>query len=119
MTRTRTPEQRRAAVLRTQRWREANRDKAKQINRNWDARRIADIAAHKDRPCMDCGGVFPTECMDFDHVRGDKKFTISVQRRRPWQEVLDEIAKCDVVCANCHRIRTKRRMRECAIEEAK
>ena len=63
--------------------------------------------AAKDVPCADCGGHFPPECMDFDHVRGDKAFNLS----RGWglsvSAILEEIAKCDVVCANCHRTRTK------------
>ncbi len=46
--------------------------------------------------------------MDFDHVRGEKKFNLgSVLALNVSAEILDEeIAKCDIVCANCHRIRT-------------
>jgi len=51
--------------------------------------------------------------MDFDHVRGDKEFTVSKAVQRAYALTLSrvraEIAKCDVVCANCHRIRTERR----------
>lgn len=64
----------------------------------------------KNNPCMDCGNSFPPECMDFDHVEGKK--TASIGRlimNVSWQEILDEIAKCELVCANCHRIRTKAR----------
>lgn len=61
-------------------------------------------------PCADCGGVFDPVCMDFDHRPGTKKlFTISHGiARRTYDAVLAEIAKCDIVCANCHRIRTLR-----------
>lgn len=68
----------------------------------------------KKHPCMDCGGSFPPECMDFDHVRGRKLFNIGnastggIAKKR----VLKEIAKCDLVCANCHRIRTAKRRRK-------
>lgn len=60
----------------------------------------------KDVPCMDCGQRFPYYVMDFDH-RGDKEVLVgrlvdSLSLRR----LLAEIAKCDVVCSNCHRIRT-------------
>jgi hypothetical protein len=47
--------------------------------------------------------------LEFDHLR-DKEFTIGqALPYRNWQSILDEIAKCDVVCANCHRRRTARR----------
>ena len=59
-------------------------------------------------PCVDCGETDPI-VLEFDHL-ADKIFAISVGLRdRPWQDVLDEIDKCDVVCANCHRRRTARR----------
>jgi hypothetical protein len=46
--------------------------------------------------------------MDFDHVRGSKSGLISemVAGGRPWSVIEDEIAKCDLVCSNCHRYRT-------------
>lgn len=69
--------------------------------RNW-------LNSLKSAPCMDCGGVFPPECMDFDHVRGVKFFNIS-NICRSMESLLHEIAKCDLVCANCHRIRTAKR----------
>lgn len=46
--------------------------------------------------------------MDFDHVRGVKFFNIaggSAANRR-FASVVAETEKCDLVCANCHRIRT-------------
>jgi hypothetical protein len=59
-------------------------------------------------PCVDCGGTDPI-VLEFDHLR-DKHFDISPSLHgRKWQTILDEIEKCDVVCANCHRRRTGRR----------
>lgn len=66
----------------------------------------------KSVPCADCGGVFPPECMDFDHLpEYEKSFNVggAVTTRRAWASVLAEIEKCEVVCANCHRIRTRQR----------
>lgn len=69
------------------------------------------IQEKKECPCTDCKKRFPFYVMDFDHREGEEKdFIVS----RGWltgskKRVLDEIAKCDVVCANCHRIRTYRR----------
>jgi hypothetical protein len=49
--------------------------------------------------------------MDFDHVRGQKAFNIGNCRYDVSVErLLQEIAKCDVVCAVCHRLRTVRRL---------
>lgn len=61
---------------------------------------------------MDCGGRFPPAAMDFDHVRGEKVATISflVNQGAVLTRLREEIAKCEIVCANCHRIRTVKRL---------
>jgi hypothetical protein len=65
------------------------------------------IRAVKDVPCADCGGKFPDYCMDFHHRdRTTKSFTIGHFILGSLAGLKAEIAKCDVVCANCHRIRT-------------
>ena len=71
----------------------------------------AEIAKAKDVPCADCGGRFPAVCMDFDHLpeRGPKKFNVS-QTSRSAESRAEEMAKCEVVCANCHRIRSQFRL---------
>jgi hypothetical protein len=59
-------------------------------------------------PCVDCGET-DLLVLEFDHL-GNKLFTISEGLRdRGWQAILDEIEKCEVVCANCHRRRTAQR----------
>lgn len=60
-----------------------------------------------DVPCKDCGGIFPPCAMDFDHLR-DKRFEISkvASRELSISTIEKEMAKCDIVCSNCHRIRT-------------
>lgn len=61
----------------------------------------------KSVPCTDCGNRFPYYVMDFDHVRGDKQRNISqLVHAGATDQMLAEIEKCEVVCANCHRIRT-------------
>lgn len=68
------------------------------------------IVPVKDVPCANCHDKFPTVCMDFDHVRGKKLFDIAKSYADiPLAKLLEEISKCDVVCANCHRIRTSQR----------
>lgn len=75
-----------------------------------DERRLV-YAVYKNGPCVDCKLTFPSECMDHDHVRGKKSFNVSlwVGSRRSLNVLKEELAKCDLVCSNCHRIRTKQR----------
>lgn len=63
-------------------------------------------------PCSDCGKTYPTYVMQFDHVRGRKLVALSraAQSGLGMQRVKDEIAKCEVVCANCHAERTHQRL---------
>ena len=62
----------------------------------------------RTHPCADCGETDPI-VLEFDHL-GEKRFEVTNQfASRNWQEILDEMAKCDVVCANCHRRRTASR----------
>src|SRR5690349_8248608 len=53
-------------------------------------------------PCHDCGGRFPVVCMDLHHLR-KKSFTIAHSYNRSIATLEKEIAKCIVLCANCHR----------------
>jgi len=64
----------------------------------------------KDVPCTDCAVKYPFYVMQFDHLR-DKEFTIGtlVNRAVPIERIRKEIAKCEVVCANCHAERTWQR----------
>lgn len=65
----------------------------------------------KRKPCDDCGVQYPPYVMQFDHRDPTtKKFNLSRAEKYPKQQVLEEIAKCDVVCANCHAERTFERM---------
>ena len=44
--------------------------------------------------------------LSFDHVQGVKLGNISEMIKRAWTVIAAEIQKCDVVCLNCHAIRT-------------
>lgn len=63
-------------------------------------------------PCMDCGQRYPTYVMQFDHVSGNKEFDIAnaVSNGLSTKKVIEEINKCEIVCANCHSIRTHKRI---------
>ena len=60
------------------------------------------------RPCADCGGVFPVYVMHWDHLPGFVKAgEISVMvTTRTRAAVIAELEKCELVCANCHVMRT-------------
>lgn len=61
-------------------------------------------------PCKDCGKYYPSYVMDFDHISLDKEFNISILiNYGNWEKLQAEIDKCEVVCSNCHRIRTHMR----------
>lgn len=66
-----------------------------------------------ERRCQDCGNYDP-QVLTFDHVRGKKKMNISdmIVRGYSVSAIAEEIVKCDVVCANCHILREKRRRGE-------
>lgn len=62
--------------------------------------------------CMDCGYDEHSEALDFDHRPGEVKLlTISQTVAIQWERLEAEMEKCDVVCANCHRVRTATRLR--------
>lgn len=62
--------------------------------------------------CADCGYNERPEALDFDHLPGMvKSFPIGPSMTRSLESLLAEAAKCEVVCANCHRIRTADRKR--------
>ncbi len=58
--------------------------------------------------CIDCGYDAHAVALDFDHVQGEKTQTISRFMRASYRfkHVRDELAKCVVRCANCHRVKT-------------
>lgn len=106
-------------------WRKANPDKARKIQREYRARnpeKVKEwnkrarnkirkrndkiIRKAKNRPCCDCGLSYPYYVMDFDHVRGKKEFNLGTPGLASVEKIMKEIAKCEVVCSNCHRIRT-------------
>jgi len=78
-----------------------NRRRRKQIIRDWLAEYLA------THPCVDCG-ITDIRVLEFDHVTGEKSFNISTALKEAYSvdKVADEVAKCEVRCANCHNIAT-------------
>lgn len=65
------------------------------------------IHAEKQKTgCVRCGYNEHPAALDFHHVRGEKLFNIGYNAWRGYEILKVEMAKCDVLCANCHRIQT-------------
>jgi len=76
-----------------------------------DANRGLLLAYLLEHPCVDCGVSDPA-LLDFDHRDPSTKRSevARLASRKPWPQVLAEIQKCEVRCANCHRRKTARQL---------
>jgi hypothetical protein len=64
-------------------------------------------------PCLDCGEADPI-VLEFDHIEQSTKtapISEMISEQRPWKVIMEEIEKCEVRCANCHRRRTAKQRR--------
>jgi hypothetical protein len=88
--------------------REVGRSVPRSFQRSERGRQAWLVSLKRGRPCTDCGRVFPHQVMQWDHRPGLEK--VGDVSGDFWghsrEEILAEIAKCDLVCANCHAIRT-------------
>lgn len=68
----------------------------------------------KNKPCEDCGKMYPSWIMDFDHRDGEIKIRsiswMAFHDTSNFEKIKDEMRKCDLVCSNCHRQRTHDRL---------
>lgn len=60
------------------------------------------------KSCTDCNKMFPPYVMQFDHINPKNKLN-NVAHMRNEKLILEEISKCDLVCANCHAVREHKR----------
>lgn len=89
----------------------ANRDREIERVTRRQAATTAFLRQLREVPCADCGGRFAAHQMDFDHRDPSEKsfrLTSAGAALKSREQLLVEAAKCDVVCANCHRLRTRR-----------
>jgi len=86
------------------------KEKTKNRQKQSRHRNIAFIREHKQgKRCADCKEDYPYWMLEFDHLpEHEKLFTIGGRRARDFtiQQLIEEIAKCDIVCSNCHKNRT-------------
>ena len=62
-----------------------------------------DFANNQKRKCVKCGET-RTYVLDFHHInKDDKDFTIGRMKKGDFNVIQNEIDKCVVLCANCHR----------------
>jgi hypothetical protein len=75
---------------------------------------VARMRELKSAPCMDCGVTFHPSAMTFDHRPGTTKVKdlASLARDGSTRLFERELEKCDLVCANCHALRTFQRREE-------
>ncbi len=88
---------------------EGQKEKTKERTQRVRRQTAYKIREYKEsRGCMDCGEKYPHWMLDFDHLPGYDKVGSPIQVASTYniEAGWDEVAKCEVVCANCHRIRT-------------
>lgn len=89
-------------------WYERNKKAQAARRRKQKERGRAYIRSLKKSPCVDCDNTYPYYVMDFDHL-GDKSFALANVNGQSIETIKQELAKCELVCANCHRVRTHNR----------
>ena len=64
----------------------------------------------QNKKCADCKKTYHPAALDFDHVKGNKVGNISQMTSDGYslESIKQEIEKCEIRCANCHRIKTAR-----------
>jgi len=68
------------------------------------------LVAESGGVCLDCTRKYPPFMFDFDHRdSATKVMALSQSRTRSLKKLRDEAKKCDLVCSNCHRLRTHKR----------
>ena len=118
-----------SSKCREKHWVEHNRARLRETVRKYRARKAAVDGRYRDagpkaielrawmielksKPCADCAQTFEVCCMDFDHREGTvKSNNLGTMFSNHHSRILiqAELDKCDLVCANCHRIRTRDR----------
>lgn len=91
-------------------------NKSKYLTRNQEYRKyINDFVRNikEKTPCADCGLNYPYYVMDFDHLEKQSKSNIVSFLAKTGRigALKQELTKCEVVCANCHRARTHKRLK--------
>jgi 5-methylcytosine-specific restriction endonuclease McrA len=87
---------------------EGKRKKSKKKSRQ---KRKLEAIQYLGGKCMDCGNT-DTRVLEFDHakVRRNGRYTIASYLQGSWERLRPHLDECELVCANCHAIRTAERL---------
>ena len=80
-----------------------------EYDNNYRGRIMEFVDGYKNMPCVDCKNVYNVRAMDFDHVDPNTKIECVsrlFRNGKSKQMICDEIQKCEIRCACCHRIKT-------------
>lgn len=73
------------------------------------ARVVAELRLLKEKHgCSDCKTKYPHYVLEFDHRPGEHKIDNVARVLKNYGTLMawKEVAKCDIVCSNCHKVRT-------------
>lgn len=103
------PEKRKEAAARSYQKNKERYKLKRQRSRDSMNKKVREIK--EGSPCVDCKQYYPFWIMQFDHIDDNKIGSVSsLARSKSFNTVLAEIAKCELVCANCHATRTYNRL---------
>lgn len=92
-------------------YRQCNPELVKQTTAKYRLKRRIQINRLKMRPCLDCKIQYNPWQMQFDHRDPSlKRYNIGTRTCISEKQLLDEVVKCDIVCANCHAERTHKQI---------
>lgn len=91
--------------LRIDKWYADNREKRQLAANSSNQKRKALWIEKKGGKCFDCGGVFHQCVYDFHHIDGTKEANPSKALSWKPERAEKELAKCVLLCSNCHRLR--------------
>ena len=101
----RTTSKQRAIYYKNSCLKEGYREKLRQQTNQRNKKIKKFLADYKlSKGCKDCGYKLHHAALEFDHIKGKKQFNICLAKSIG--QAIKEIEKCEVVCSNCHRIRS-------------
>ena len=90
-----------------------NLEKNKEKNKNYRENVRQYLKEQKEKnPCSDCKVFFPYYVMEYDHLHSKINSVSKIASTGTLRQVIEEIEKCELVCSNCHKVRTWKRIKD-------